>query len=107
MIHSRAMKIERQLKCPGCGHEATYKFVEGRDPACVSCGAEIDLTPGVQAHSSAGRVKGGKFSDKLQRFVKTKVSDIDDDPTDDHFLKPTEKVVPAKRKPPHGGKSHH
>jgi D-lyxose ketol-isomerase len=85
--------VEKELTCPGCRHTAVYRFVEGKDPCCVSCGAEIDLTPGVQALTSAGRVKGGQFSNKLQKFLNTKVSDIDDDPTDDHFLTPDVKVV--------------
>ncbi len=100
--------VEQELECPGCRHKAVYRFIPGRDPLCKGCGAEIDLTPGVQAHSSQGRVKGGKFSPKLQKFVKTKVSDLDDDPTDDHFLTPEVKVVPGKGvkkvpKPPPAG----
>lgn len=93
--------VEKELECPGCGHKAVYRYIEGIDPTCQGCGAEIDLTPGVQAHSSQGRVARGKFDPKLQKFLKTKVSDIDDDPTDNHFLTPDVKVIP-KKKPPEG-----
>ncbi|RME80645.1 MAG: hypothetical protein D6785_10080, partial [Planctomycetota bacterium] len=84
--------------CKHCQAQLTFEDrLGGSNGLCPHC-HEIIYIPKVSDAEKGIQVSKSSFSPALNKFVKTKASDIDDDVTDNKFL------VPEEKKSKHGEK---
>lgn len=73
--------------CPSCKSQLAFcDEWKGKKALCPHCQEFLEVPKGEEG----AKVAKSSFSPVLQQFVKTKVEDIDDDPTDNKFLVPEE-----------------